>query len=66
MQADQAKAYTAVSDALIEEGYEDLLSGEAEGVRNAVRQMIRDAEDMTQRAAALKEQLDAADAAQCP
>nr|GFD59919.1 hypothetical protein [Tanacetum cinerariifolium] len=54
-------AYTAVSAQLIEEGYEDLLDGGPNGVRGALAQMIRDAEQMAIRAAALKAQLDAAD-----
>lgn len=59
--ADQAKAYAAVSAALIEEGFEDLLTDEPEGVREALRQMILEAEQMTIRAAALKSRLDDVD-----
>lgn len=59
--SDYLRAYTAVSTQLIEEGYEDLLDGGADGVREALAQMIRDAEQMTIRAASLKAQLDAAD-----
>jgi hypothetical protein len=59
--SDYLKTYTAVSTQLIEEGYEDLLDGGADGVHEALAQMIRDAEEMTVRAAALKAQLDAAD-----
>ncbi|WP_122423067.1 hypothetical protein [Pseudomonas viridiflava] len=59
--AEQAKVYASVSDALIEEGYEDLLTGEPEGVRQAMRQMILDAELMATRASALKSRLDNVD-----
>ncbi|WP_449124740.1 hypothetical protein [Pseudomonas viridiflava] len=59
--AEQAKVYASVSDALIEEGYEDLLTGEPEGVRQAMRQMILDAERMATRASALKSRLDNVD-----
>lgn len=58
---DYMTAYTAVSAQLIEEGYEDLLDGGPGGVREALAQMIRDAEQMAIRAAALKAQLDSAD-----
>ena len=59
---DYMKAYTSVSAKLIEEGYEDLLDGGPSGVREALAQMMGDAEQMMMRAAALKAQLDAADA----
>lgn len=57
----QAEAYAAVSAELIEEGYEDLLNGEPEGVREALAQMILEAEQMMNRALSLKEQLNDAD-----
>jgi hypothetical protein len=61
---DQAKAYKAVSAALIDEGYEDLLTGEPDGVRDALRQMAIDADEMQDRVYALKELLAKADQGQ--
>ncbi len=58
---DYVKAYTAVGAQLIEEGYEHLLDGGTNGEREALAQMMGDAEQMMIRAAALKAQLDAAD-----
>jgi hypothetical protein len=58
---DYMRAYTSVSAKLIEEGYEDLLDGGPNGVREALAQMMLDAEQMIMRAARLKAQLDAAD-----
>ncbi|NAP32506.1 MULTISPECIES: hypothetical protein [Pseudomonas syringae group] len=61
---DQAKAYKALSAALIDEGYEDLLTGEPDGVRDALRQMAIDADEMQDRVYALKELLAKADQGQ--
>lgn len=58
---DYMRIYTNVSAELIEEGYEDLLDGGPNGVREALAQMMGDAEQMRMRAARLKAQLDAAD-----
>jgi len=58
----QLAAYAEVSDALDLEGYGDLLKGQAVDVRDAVAQMQLDAEQMTARAARLRQVLAEADA----
>ncbi|WP_421556749.1 hypothetical protein [Pseudomonas kitaguniensis] len=58
----QAATYAQVSEALDEEGYGDLLTGQAVDVRDAVAQMQLDAEQMAERATRLHRLLAGADA----